>query len=107
VNDVLQRMLTSVPERAEAALEARLTAVPAISRCATVAVASSEDGVGKTMCTFVAGTLLADRSRLRVLAIDADASRGTLPCCSPIGCAQTARLPIWSETWTPSSPRPS
>jgi MinD-like ATPase involved in chromosome partitioning or flagellar assembly len=79
VNDVLQRMLTSVPERAEAALEARLTAVPAMTRCTTVAVASSEGGVGKTMCAFVAGTLLADRSRLRVLAIDADARRGTLP----------------------------
>jgi MinD-like ATPase involved in chromosome partitioning or flagellar assembly len=79
VNDALQRVLTSVPERAEAALEARLTAVPAISRCTTVAVASPESGVGRTTCAFVAGTLLADRSRLRVLAIDADASRGRLP----------------------------
>ena len=78
-NALLQRALTSTPERVEAALEARLTAVPALSRCATVAVASSKGGVGKTTCAFVAGTLLADRSRLRTLVIDAAPDPGTLP----------------------------
>jgi putative peptide zinc metalloprotease protein len=83
MRDLLQRMLTSTPERLEAGLEARLADVPTIGRCATVAVASSKGGVGKTTCAFVAGAILADRSRLRVLAIDADPDQGILPLLLP------------------------
>jgi hypothetical protein len=39
-DDLQQRVLTSPPERFEAALEARPADVPTIRRCATIAVAS-------------------------------------------------------------------
>jgi cellulose biosynthesis protein BcsQ len=46
-------------------------------------VLSPKGGVGKTTSTFVIGNLLADRLRLRVVALDADADFGTLGALAP------------------------
>ena len=48
-----------------------------------VAVISPKGGVGKTTSTFVIGSLLADRLRLRVVAVDANPDFGTLAALAP------------------------
>ena len=59
------------------------------------AVVSPKGGVGKTTCTFVIGNLLADRLRLRVVAVDANPDFGTLAALAPdrLRCAAHAGRP--------------
>jgi len=78
-----ERLLVSKGEREEAQLEALLGQQPAVSRANVVAVISPKGGVGKTTSTFVIGSLLADRLRLRVVAIDANPDFGTLAALAP------------------------
>ena len=50
---------------------------------ATRGMNSPKGGVGKTTCAFVLGTLIADRLRLRVIAVDANPDFGTLAALAP------------------------
>jgi MinD-like ATPase involved in chromosome partitioning or flagellar assembly len=80
----MSRVLTSKGERDEAELEAKLhEAGGNLSRPNTVAVISPKGGVGKTSCTYLIGTLLASRKRLRVLAVDVNPDFGTLASLAP------------------------
>jgi putative peptide zinc metalloprotease protein len=76
-------LLTSRGEREEAVAVRELLAAPPVTRCNVVAVVSPKGGVGKTTCTFLAGTLLASGLRLRVLAMDANRDFGTLASLAP------------------------
>ena len=78
-----QRLLVSKGEREEAELERLLRQQPAVSRANVAAVISPKGGVGKTTSTFVIGSLLADRLRLRVVAVDANPDFGTLAALAP------------------------
>lgn len=75
--------LASRGEREEAAVERVLIRQPAPSRPNVAVVFSPRGGVGKTASTFVIGNLLADRLRLRVVALDADPDFGTLGALVP------------------------
>ena len=55
------------------------------SRAGVLTVGSPKGGVGKTACAFLAASTLAERSGLRVVAIDADHDMGTLPLLVPDG----------------------
>jgi MinD-like ATPase involved in chromosome partitioning or flagellar assembly len=77
------RLLVSKPEREEAELERVLGQQPAVSRANVAAVISPKGGVGKTTSAFVLGNLLADRLRLRVVAVDANPDFGTLAALAP------------------------
>jgi cellulose biosynthesis protein BcsQ len=79
----LQRALTRRSERDEAQLDAALAQRPEITRSNTIAVVSPHGGVGKTTCTFLIGSLLADRLSARCLAVDADPDHGTLAALVP------------------------
>jgi MinD-like ATPase involved in chromosome partitioning or flagellar assembly len=79
----LQRLLVSTGEREEAELERLLAQQSAVSRANVVAVISPKGGVGKTTSAFVAGSLLADRLRLRAIAVDANPDFGTLAALAP------------------------
>jgi MinD-like ATPase involved in chromosome partitioning or flagellar assembly len=79
----MQRLLVSRGEREEAELERRLREQPPPTRANTVAVVSPKGGVGKTTSTFAIGNLLADRLRLRVVAVDANPDFGTLASLAP------------------------
>jgi MinD-like ATPase involved in chromosome partitioning or flagellar assembly len=79
----LRELFTSPGTRAEAELEADLGREPALTRSNTIAVVSPKGGVGKTTTTFVIGNLLADRLRLKVLAVDASPDFGTLAALAP------------------------
>src|SRR5215207_4727309 len=68
----VQRLLVSNGERQEAELERLLGSQPSVSRANVVVVISPKGGVGKTTSAFVVGGLLADRLRLRVIAVDAN-----------------------------------
>jgi Mrp family chromosome partitioning ATPase len=81
----IDRLLVSSGERREAELERRLGELPTPSRANTVAVVSAKGGVGKTTSTFILGGLLADRARLRTVAVDADLDFGTLASLAPDG----------------------
>ena len=83
------RLLVSNGERLEAELEGRLAEPPTVSRPNVAAVISPKGGVGKTTSTFVVGSLLADRMRLRVVALDANPDFGTLAALAP----ERARCP--------------
>lgn len=75
--------LASKREREEAELERLLGESPALSRPNLVAVISPKGGVGKTTSTFLIGNLVADRARLRVVALDANPDFGTLASLAP------------------------
>src|SRR5215218_9197782 len=79
----VQRLLVSKGEHEEAALERLLRVQPSLSRANVVAVISPNGGVGKTTSAFVIGGLLADRLRLRVIAVDANPDFGTLAALAP------------------------
>ena len=81
----VQRLLASKGEREEAELELLLGRQPAVSRPNVVAVISPKGGVGKTTSAFVIGGVLADRLRLRVIAVDANPDFGTLAALAPDG----------------------
>jgi len=87
----LDRLLVSRGEREEAELERLLAEQPAVSRANVVAVISPKGGVGKTTSAFVVGSLLADRLRLRVVAVDANPDFGTLAALAPdrLRCERT------------------
>ncbi|MDX6689481.1 MAG: hypothetical protein QOG15_938 [Solirubrobacteraceae bacterium] len=85
----VSRLLTSRGERDEAELEARLHEAGSVTRPNTVAVISPKGGVGKTSCTYLIGSLLASRKRLRVLAVDVNPDFGTLASLVP----EAARSP--------------
>jgi MinD-like ATPase involved in chromosome partitioning or flagellar assembly len=77
------RLLVSRAEREEAELERLLGQQPTVSRANLAAVISPKGGVGKTTCSFVLGNLIADRLRLRVVAVDANPDFGTLAALAP------------------------
>jgi MinD-like ATPase involved in chromosome partitioning or flagellar assembly len=79
----LQRLLVSRGEREEAELERLLGQRPAVSRPNVAAVVSPKGGVGKTTSAFTVGNLVADRLRLRVVAVDANPDFGTLAALAP------------------------
>jgi len=79
----VQRLLVSKGEREEAELERLLGEQPSLSRANVVAVISPKGGVGKTTSAFVIGGLLADRLRLRVIAIDANPDFASLASLAP------------------------
>jgi MinD-like ATPase involved in chromosome partitioning or flagellar assembly len=79
----LQRLLVSSGEREEAELEGVLGQQPPVGRPNVAAVISPKGGVGKTTSAFVIGNLLADRLRLRVVAVDANPDFGTLAALAP------------------------
>ena len=79
----LQRLLVSSGEREEAELEGVLGQQPPVGRPNDAAVISPKGGVGKTTTAFVIGNLLADRLRLRVVAVDANPDFGTLAALAP------------------------
>jgi MinD-like ATPase involved in chromosome partitioning or flagellar assembly len=78
-----QRLLVSNGEREEAKLEQLLGQQPTVSRPNVAAVISPKGGVGKTTTAFVVGSLIADRLRLRVVAVDANPDFGTLASLTP------------------------
>lgn len=65
-----QRVLTTSREREEAALEARLRRPLNVTRPRTIAFVAAEGGVGRTAFALATGSLLAERTSLRVLALD-------------------------------------
>jgi MinD-like ATPase involved in chromosome partitioning or flagellar assembly len=79
----VERLLVSRGEREEAEVERLLWQQPAPTRPNLAAVVSPKGGVGKTTSTFVIGGLLADRLRLRVVAVDANPDFGTLASLAP------------------------
>jgi MinD-like ATPase involved in chromosome partitioning or flagellar assembly len=81
----IERLLASNREREEAELERMLAEPPAVRRANIVAVISPKGGVGKTTSAFVVGNLIADRLRLRVVAVDANPDFGTLAALAPDG----------------------
>jgi MinD-like ATPase involved in chromosome partitioning or flagellar assembly len=87
----VQRLLASKGEREEADLERLLGLQPAVSRPNVAAVISPKGGVGKTTTAFVVGSLIADRLRLRVVAVDANPDFGTLASLTPkrVRCERT------------------
>ena len=78
-----QRLLVSKREREEAELERLLAQVADVSRANVISVLSPKGGLGKTTATFLIGNLLADRLRLRVIAVDANPDFGTLAALAP------------------------
>lgn len=70
-------------EREEAELERLLGSRPSVGRANVVVVISPKGGVGKTTSAFVVGGLLADRLRLRVIAVDANPGFATLASLAP------------------------
>jgi MinD-like ATPase involved in chromosome partitioning or flagellar assembly len=79
----MQHLLVSKGEREEAELERLLGQQPAVSRANVAAVISLRGGVGKTTSAFAIGSLVADRLRLRVIAVDANPDVGTLAALAP------------------------
>ena len=79
----VQQLLVSKGEREEAELERLLGQLPAVGRANVAAVISPKGGVGKTTSAFVVGNLLADRLRLRAIAVDANPDFGTLAALAP------------------------
>jgi MinD-like ATPase involved in chromosome partitioning or flagellar assembly len=79
----VQQLLVSKGEREEAELERLLGQQPGVSRANVAAVISPKGGVGKTTSAFVTGNMLADRLRLRTVAVDANPDFGTLAALAP------------------------
>lgn len=78
-HSALKRPFTSARERVEAELDARLRDRPRLTRPLTVSLVGAKGGVGRTLCTAGIGALIAERTLLRVLAIDVGRQLGTLP----------------------------
>jgi MinD-like ATPase involved in chromosome partitioning or flagellar assembly len=79
----IQHLLVCKGEREEAELERLLGQQPAVSHASVAAAISPKGGVGKTTSAFVIGNLIADRLRLRVIAVDANPDFGTLAALAP------------------------
>jgi len=79
----LKYTLSSELQRREWSVDEQLVHAPAMSRPNTVAVVSPKGGVGKTTISFVLGNLLAEKLRLRVVALDANPDFGTLSALAP------------------------
>jgi putative peptide zinc metalloprotease protein len=79
----MEQLLASRGEQEEAELERHLAERPTVSRANIAAVISPKGGVGKTTSAFVLGDLIADRRKLRVIAVDANPDFGTLPALAP------------------------
>jgi MinD-like ATPase involved in chromosome partitioning or flagellar assembly len=79
----VERLLVSADQREEAELERLLGEQPTVTRANVVAVISPKGGVGKTTSAFVVGSLLADRLRLRAIAVDTNPDFGTLAALAP------------------------
>ena len=79
----VDRLLVSAGEREEAELERLIGSHPSVTRANVVGVISPKGGVGKTTSAFVVGSLIADRLRLRVVAVDANPDFGTLASLAP------------------------
>ena len=79
----VERLIVSRREREEAELERLIRSHPRVTRANVVAVISPKGGVGKTTSAFVLGNLIADRLRLRVVAVDANPDFGTLASLTP------------------------
>ena len=79
----IDRLRASKREREEAEVERLLAEPPTLSRANIVAVISPKGGVGKTTSAFVVGNLIADRLRLRAVAVDANPDFGTLAALAP------------------------
>lgn len=87
----VERLVVSRREREEAELERLIRSHPHVTRANVVAVISPKGGVGKTTSAFVLGNLVADRLRLRVVAVDANPDFGTLASLAPdrLRCERT------------------
>jgi MinD-like ATPase involved in chromosome partitioning or flagellar assembly len=87
----VERLVVSRREREEAELEQLIRSHPHVTRANVVAVISPKGGVGKTTSAFVLGNLVADRLRLRVVAVDANPDFGTLASLAPdrLRCERT------------------
>jgi len=81
--DRLRELLTSRSAKEEDALDARLAVPRSLDRPHVVAFASSKGGVGKTTCTVLVGSLVAEVTRRPVLAIDTNPDFGSLGRLAP------------------------
>lgn len=79
----LRGMFASRDGLKEARLEAQLAAPVALTRPNVIAVISPKGGVGKTTLTFLMGSVLASRLKVRALAVDANPDFGTLATLAP------------------------
>ena len=79
----LKYTLSSELQRREWSVDEQLVHAPPMSHPNTVAVISPKGGVGKTTISFVLGNLLAEKLRLRVVALDANPDFGTLSALAP------------------------
>jgi putative peptide zinc metalloprotease protein len=77
------QLLAPKGEREEAEVERLLAKPPTVSRANIAAVISPKGGVGKTATAFIIGNLIADRLKLRVVAVDANPDFGTLAALAP------------------------
>ena len=83
IRSKVQSALVSKGEREEAEVEHLIRSQPGLTRANTVSVISPKGGVGKTTSSFLIGNLLADRLKLRVVAVDANPDFGTLSALAP------------------------
>jgi MinD-like ATPase involved in chromosome partitioning or flagellar assembly len=95
----LRGMLVSKGEREEADLDARLEALPGVTRPNVIAVISPKGGVGKTTNTFLIGNILARNLRLRAVALDANPDFGTLAALAPDDTRSDRTLADLLENW--------
>lgn len=79
----LRTHVTTELHRREQELDAQLDALSGVTRTNQVAVVSPKGGVGKTTTTFILGSILASRLKLRVVAVDANPDFGTLAALVP------------------------
>jgi MinD-like ATPase involved in chromosome partitioning or flagellar assembly len=70
-------------KRREWKVDAKLAAIPPMTRPNTIAVVSPKGGVGKTTISYLLGNLLASELNLRVVALDANPDFGTLASLAP------------------------
>jgi len=78
-----EHLLVSRGERDEARLEQLIRESSPVTRANVIGVISPKGGVGKTTSAFVVGNLLADRLRIRTVAVDANPDFGTLGSLAP------------------------
>ncbi len=95
----LRGMLVSKGEREELDLDARLDALPGVTRPNVIAVISPKGGVGKTTNTFLLGNILARNLRLRTVALDANPDFGTLAALAPDDARSDRTLADLLENW--------
>jgi MinD-like ATPase involved in chromosome partitioning or flagellar assembly len=95
----LRGLLVSKGEREERDLDARLDALPGVTRPNVIAVISPKGGVGKTTNTFLLGNILARNLRLRAVALDANPDFGTLAALAPDDTRSDRTLADLLENW--------